>query len=83
MRVERVGLEDHRQVAVLGVHFVADALVDDELAGGDLLEPGDAAKQRRFSAARRADEHQELAGGDGEVDALEHFGVAVGLDEVL
>jgi hypothetical protein len=35
-------------------------------AGVDLLEPGEHPQQRRLAAARRADQHHELAVGDVE-----------------
>jgi hypothetical protein len=53
-----------------------------ERAGGDLLEPGDRAQQRRLPAARRADEDDELARFDVEVDAVENVQIAVGLLDV-
>ena len=37
-----------------------------DLARRDVLEPGEHAQQRRLSAARRADEDDELAIGDVE-----------------
>ncbi len=42
-----------------------------ERAVGDVLEPGDQAQQGRLAAARRADEDDELARLDVEVDALD------------
>ena len=60
VRVERVGLEDHRDVAVLRRHLVDDTVTDPNLALADLLEPGDHAQGRRLAAAGRADEHHEL-----------------------
>ena len=61
VRVERVGLEHHRDVAALGVDVVHAAAADAELAGGDVLEARDHAEGRGLAAARRADEDQELA----------------------
>ena len=49
------------------------------MARGLLLEPGDDAQQRRLAAAGRADEDDELAVGDIEVDALEDVDLAEGL----
>ena len=69
VRVERVGLEDHREAALGGAELVDPLARDPELARGDRLEPGDHPQQGRLAAARRADEHAELAVGDREVDA--------------
>src|SRR5690606_22955908 len=69
MRVERVGLEHHRDAALARLHVVAARAVDQEIAGRDILQPRDHAQQRRLAAARRADEDDKLAIGDVEVDA--------------
>ena len=60
VRVERVILEDHSNVAILGGHIVDDRPIYRNLAGGDFLEPGDHPQRRRFAAARRADEYHEF-----------------------
>jgi hypothetical protein len=70
VRVERVVLEHHGDVAVLGRHVVDHAVADGDLAAGDLLEPGDHAQQRGLAAARRADQHDELAVLDVEADVF-------------
>src|SRR4029450_1472367 len=61
---------------------VDDGSADDNVAAGNLLEPGHHAQQRALAAARRADEHDELAGADLEVDAVDHLGGPVRLDYV-
>ena len=61
VRIERVVLEDHRDVALLRRHVVDDPAADRDRAAGDVLEPGDHAQRRRLAAAGRADEHEELA----------------------
>ena len=73
MRVERVALEHHGDVALLGPQRVDDPAVDRDLAGGDLLEAGEHAQQRRLAAAGRADEDDELAVADLDGDAVQHF----------
>ena len=70
MRVERVALEDHRDVAVLRRDVVDDALADLEDALGDLLETRDHAKRRRLPAAGGADEHHELPVLDLQVEVV-------------
>ena len=52
------------------------------VAAGDVLEARDQAQQRRLAAARRADEDDELARLDVEVDALDDVDVAERLVDV-
>ena len=73
MRIEGVGLEDHGEAALGRGDLVDHLAVDEDFAGGNLLQAGDHAEQRRFPAARRADEDDELAVLDGKVDAVDHL----------
>ena len=59
VRIERVALEDHRDVA-LARRLVRDvATGQSNRAGVGLFEPGDEPEQRGLPAAARADEHGE------------------------
>ena len=51
MRIERVGLEHHGEPALRRADVRHIATVDQHLAGGDILEPGDEAQKRRLAAA--------------------------------
>src|SRR5206468_9104996 len=64
VRVERVVLEDHRDVTLLRrkIGHVAVANPDDAI--GYALEPGHHSEHGGFPASRRADENEELAVGD-------------------
>ena len=77
--VERVVLEHHRDVAVLGRQVVDHALADRDGAGADLLEPGDHAQRRRLAAARWPDQHHELLVLDHEVDVAHRGDRAIAL----
>jgi hypothetical protein len=68
VRVERVALEDHGDVAVAGRHVVHDAFADQHQALGDLLEAGDHAQGGCLAGPGGADEHHELALGDLQVE---------------
>src|SRR5581483_3284684 len=84
LRVERVVLEHHCDVALRRRQLVDDGVADADRALGDLLEPSDHAQRRRLAAARRADEDDELAVVDLEVQIL--YGaraVRVDLSDVL
>src|SRR5690606_29306019 len=67
VRIERVGLEYHRDAALRRRDVVDHAAVDLDRARRDGLEARDAAEQRGLAAAGRSDEDDELAGFDVEV----------------
>ena len=71
VRIEGIGLEDHRHAARRRDEMVAAHAVEMDLAVADLLEPGDHAEQRRLPAAGRADEDGERAVVDGKIDAVD------------
>ena len=61
VRVQRVVLEHHRNVALFRRQLVDDAVADEDLTVRDVFEPGDHAQRGRLAATRRADEHEKLA----------------------
>ena len=71
MRVERVVLKHHRDVAIHRRQIVDDLVVDQDAARGDRLEPGDHPQCRRLAAARRTDKDHEFLVVDTEVDVLD------------
>lgn len=76
VREEAVRLEDHPGVAAVG-RDPGDVLsVDQDFAGVGLLETGDDAQGGGLSAARRAEQGEEFAGLDGQVEAVEGDGGA-------
>ena len=77
VRVERVVLEHHRDVPVLRREVVHDAIADRHRPVGDVLEPRDHPQRRRLAAARRADEHEELAVLDVQREVLHGVHVAL------
>ena len=83
VRIERVGLEHHREPALRGTDIGHVLAVDQDLSGGDVLEAGDEAQKRRLAAAGRADEHRELAVLDIEIDAVDDADGAERLAHVL
>ena len=73
VRVQRVVLEDHRDVAVARREVVDALAADQQVALGDLLEAGDHPQRGRLAAAGRADEDHELAVADAQVDVLDRL----------
>ena len=71
---QRIGLEHHADIALVGLQPGDVLAADDDRAGGRLLEAGDHAQHRRLAAARRSEEGDELAGADIEVEILHDRG---------
>ena len=83
MRVERVILEHHGDVALFRRHIVHHALADPDLARRDFLEARDHAQQGGLAAARGADERDEFPVEDLDIDAVNDLGRTVGLADIL
>ncbi len=80
VRVERVGLEDHRDVALLRRAVGDDGAVDQHVAVGDLLQAREHPQRGRLAAAGGADEDHELAVADRQVevaDGLRAVGISL------
>ena len=83
VRVERVGLEHHGDVARAGRQVVDDLAADPDRACGNLLEPGDHPQRRRLAATRRTHQRDEFAVGDRKIDRPHRFDSAVALDQLF
>jgi hypothetical protein len=66
--VERVVLEHHRDVPVLGGDMGDVPVAEQDPALVDLFQPGQHPQGRGLPAARGPDEHHELAVADLEID---------------
>ena len=60
VRIQRVVLEHHRDIAILRRHVVDQLIADIQLAFGNFLQTGDHTKSRRFTAAGRANQNKEF-----------------------
>ena len=69
VRIQRIGLKDDRHVARLGRQTVDDLPVHQDMAPVMGLQAGHDAEKRRFSAAGRAEDGDELALFNRQVDA--------------
>ena len=70
MRVQRVVLEDHRDVALFRLLTGDVAVADEDASAVDIFEPGEHAQGGRLSAAGGSDEDEELAVLDLEVELV-------------
>src|SRR6185295_2805334 len=73
VRIERVVLEHHGDIAVLGLEVVNHPIADSDLARGDGLQPRHHAQQRRLAAARGSEDDDELAVFDLHRHAVDHL----------
>ena len=71
VRIERIVLEHHRDVALTGGQAVDHRAADPDLARGRLVEPGQQAQGGALPAPRRADEDEELPVRHGQVETVE------------
>ena len=76
MRIKRVVLEHHGDIALHGFELVDHGAADGNGALGDAFETGDHAQKCGLAAARRADQDDELAVPDAEVDAFDRLEAA-------
>src|SRR5512138_3268757 len=68
MRVERVILEHHRNVAILGWNVVHDPAIDRDRPTRCRFEPSHHAQGRRFAAPRGSDQDDEFLVADLEAE---------------
>ncbi len=84
VRVERVILKNHGDVAHPGGDIVDEAVADIDLSAASLFQAGDHAERSRFTASARTDEDDELAVADVETHIVDGVkAVGVDLVEVL
>src|SRR5579883_3378409 len=70
VRIERVILKDHRDVALFRWQMIDDPVADANLPGGDVFKSRDHAQQCGLAAAGRPDQHDEFAIAYRNVDAV-------------
>src|SRR6185312_2520405 len=83
VRIERVGLKDHRQIAFSRRKIGSVGAGDTDLALVGLTQPRNQPEQRRLAASRRADHRDEFAGFDAEVDTVKHLHGVEGLADAV
>ncbi|MNV55478.1 hypothetical protein D3C71_1477120 [compost metagenome] len=83
MRIKRIGLEDHGEAAGGGGRFGHVLAVDGDRAAGQVFQACDEAQEGGFAAARGADEDDELAILDFQIDGRNDLGFAKVLLDVL
>jgi hypothetical protein len=71
VRVERVVLEHHRDVAVAGAHAADVTIADEDAAAVERLQAGEHPQRCRLARARRPDEHEQLTVVDAERELVD------------
>ena len=77
VRIKRVGLENHRDLAVGRGDTCDHTAINGNIALGNLLKSGDHPHQSGFAAARRADENDKFAFFRLKTDAIDNRNIAV------
>ena len=83
LRVERVVLEHHGDVPVLGIEIVDQPVADVDVPAGHRNEAGNEIERRRLAAAGRADQSDELSVVDRQRNVVDGQDRAITLDDVL
>ncbi len=79
VRVQRVVLEHHRDVAVLRRHVGDVPVADPDRAGADVLQAREHAQGGRLAAAGGPDENEELAVADLQVEGVDRQVLCAGI----
>ena len=83
MRIKRVGLKHHGQVALAGAHLVDRPAADGDMAAGLALQTGDNAQQGRFATARRPNQGEKFTVANVQIDVTQDPRRAKALGDVL
>jgi hypothetical protein len=82
MRVERIVLKHHGDIALRRLHAVDALVADIEIAGRDRLQSCNDPEQGRLAAAGGTDEDNKFVVRDLQIEIGDHGEVAVLLDEI-
>ena len=82
VRVQRIVLKNHGDVAGHGMQLRDVLAADDDLALGDLFQSGDHAQGGAFAAARFTQQHDEFAWTDRQVEFTDDSDIAKTFDEI-
>ena len=75
--IERVVLKNHGDIPILRPHVIDDAVANQDLSAGDVLETRYHSERRALAATRGSDEHHELVFVDVEIDLTNRFRAVV------
>src|SRR5438046_1401229 len=71
VRIKGIGLKHYRNIAIFHSDTVDHLTVDPEDPRADRLDPGDHPEDCRFAAARRPEQHEELAVFNRKADTID------------
>ncbi|MNL40628.1 hypothetical protein D3C87_1629910 [compost metagenome] len=82
MRIKRIVLKHHGDIALTWPKTVDDLIVDDDLAAAYMFKPGDHAERGRLAASGRSDEDDEFLVLYIQVDATDSLIDTVGFGDI-
>ena len=77
MRIERIALEYHRNIAVFRLHIVDPFTADQQISFRDVLQPGDHTQGGGFPASGGAYQNDELLVCDLEIELVDRSDIFV------
>ena len=83
MRIKRIALEDHRNVAILWDHVINNAAPNRNRAIADFFKTRKHAQQGRFATARRTYQNDKFAVFDIDIHAVHDLNIGVAFDDVF
>ncbi len=83
MGVERIVLEDHRDIAIFGGNVIDQPIANVKVAFRDLFEAGNHPQNRSFATARWTNQNHEFAIEDFEIHILDDFDITKALRNVF
>ena len=82
MRVKRIILKHHGNVAVARCDFIDRLVANQNFTRGDIFQTRQHAQRGALATAGRADKNDELAITDGQINAVNDLKLTVFLDQI-
>src|SRR5262249_34961162 len=82
VRIQRIALKGHGDVSARRLEVIHHLSVDQHLAAGGILQPGDHLERRRFSGSRWAEDEEKLSGVNLHRESLYLRRRAIALDQI-
>src|SRR5688572_28501704 len=83
MRIKRIALKHHRDIAIFRSHIIYDAITNIDATVTDFFQTGEHTKAGGFTAARWSDKYEKLFIGDLNIQIVNDDLIAIPLINVI